>query len=108
MTNQQFLVFYVCVLVAMLLCRCVPMIALKGRQLSPRVSEALGLIPAAAYAALVANDLIDPSVIIADPVSSLVPFLAATVVLVVARKTGSLIWCALVGMGAYALLSALL
>ena len=32
-------------------------------------------------------------------------FLAAALVVVVARRTGSLIWCALVGMAGYALLT---
>ena len=99
MSSSDFLVFYVCVLSVILACRCVPLLALGGRELSPRVSEALGLIPAAAFAALVANDLFDPAT--APNVPAL---LAALAVLVVARRTGSLIRCALVGMGAYALL----
>ena len=61
MSWGDFLVFYVCVLAVILACRCVPLLALKGRELSPRVSEALGLIPPAAFAALVANDLFDPA-----------------------------------------------
>lgn len=100
MSDADFLVFYLCVLAVILACRCVPLLALKGRELSPRVSEALALIPPAAFAALVANDLFDPSVGL-----SWRPLLAAALVVVVARRTGSLIWCALVGMGAYALLA---
>ena len=38
--------------------RIAPAFALRGRTLSPRVTEALGYIPPAAFAALVANDLI--------------------------------------------------
>ena len=100
MTTSEFLVFYGCVLAVILACRCVPLLALKGRELSPRVSDALGLIPPAAFAALVANDLFDPS----KPFSW-EPLAAAVVVLLVARRTGSLIWCALTGMGSYALLT---
>lgn len=100
MSGRDFLVFYVCVLAVIVACRCVPLLALKGRELSPRVSEALGLIPPAAFAALVANDLIDPAAGL--PWRAL---LAAGLVVVVARRTGSLIWCALTGMAAYALLS---
>ncbi|MBM6675227.1 AzlD domain-containing protein [Olsenella uli] len=100
MSGRDFLVFYVCVLAVIVACRCVPLLALKGRELSPRVSEALGLIPPAAFAALVANDLIDP--VAGLPWRAL---LAAGLVVVVARRTGSLIWCALTGMAAYALLS---
>lgn len=100
MSERDFLVFYACVLAAILACRCVPLLALKGRELSPRVSEALGLIPPAAFAALVANDLFDPAAGL-----SWTALLAAALVVVVARRTGSLIWCALVGMAGYALLT---
>ena len=60
MSDLDFLVFYACVLAVILACRCIPLLALKGRELSPRVSEALSLIPPAAFAALVANDLFRP------------------------------------------------
>ena len=100
MTQTDFLVFYLCVLAVILACRCVPLFVLKGRELSPRVTEALGLIPPAAFAALVANDLFDPTVGL-----SWRPLLAAALVVVVARRTGSLIWCALAGMAAYAALT---
>lgn len=99
MAQADFVVFYVSVLAVILLCRCAPLLMLKGRELSPRVSEALGLIPPAAFAALVANDLFDPSVGL-----SWRPIVAAALVVLVARRTGSLIWSALIGMGAYALL----
>lgn len=99
MSQGEFLVFYLCVLVVILACRCVPLLALKGRALSPRVSDALSLIPPAAFAALVANDLFDP--VVGISVSGVA---AALVVALVARRTGSLIWCALVGMAAYAAL----
>ena len=99
MSQSDFLVFYLSVLAVILFCRCVPLFALKGRELSPRVSEALGLIPVAAFAALVANDLFDPASGV-----SLSALLTAGLVVVVARRTGSLIWCALTGMVAYALL----
>lgn len=103
MTGSAFWVFYGCVLASMLLFRCVPLFALKERELSPRVSEALGLIPPAAFAALVANDVLDPAAGL-DPV----PLLAGAAVVLVARRTGSLIWCALAGMAAFAALSAVL
>ena len=60
---------------------------------------------AAAFAALVANDIVSPSAFATNPAQAMVPFAAAAVVVVVARKTGSLIWCAIVGMVAYALLT---
>lgn len=107
MSVQEFLVVYACVLAAILACRVIPLFALRGRALSPRVEEAIGLIPSAAFAALVANDLLQPQTFVQDPVSALLPLVAAAVVLVVARKTKSLIWCALVGMAVYWLLLAL-
>ncbi|HJA28811.1 MAG TPA: AzlD domain-containing protein [Candidatus Olsenella pullicola] len=99
MSREEFLVFYLSVLAVILACRCVPLFVLKGRELSSRVSEALGLIPVAAFAALVANDLFDPVAGVSVPA-----LLSAALVVAVARRTGSLIWCALTGMVAYALL----
>lgn len=104
MSAHEFLIIYACVLGTMLLSRVVPLFLLKGRPLSARVSEAIGLIPPAAFAALVANDLFQPPVLALDPVAGMLPFVAAIPVLVVARRTQSLIWSALVGMAAYALL----
>lgn len=101
--GSGFWVFYGCVLAVMLVFRCVPLFALKGRDLSPRVSEALGYIPAAAFAALVANDVLDPAAGL-DPV----PLVSGVLVVAVAYKTKSLIWCALAGMVAYAALSLVL
>ena len=99
-SHQDFLVFYLSVLAVILACRCVPLLALNGRELSPRVSDALALIPPAAFAALVVNDLFDPAAGL-----SWRALLAAALVVAVARRTGSLIWCALTGMVAYALLT---
>ena len=99
--HDFFIVFATC-LVTMLLCRCLPLFVLKGRQLPEGLARALGFIPPAAFAALVANDLFDP----ASPLRA-APLLAAGVVALVARRTGSLIWCAFSGMAAYAALVAL-
>ena len=96
----DFLVVFACCAVTMLVCRTVPLFAIKGRQLPVGVERALGFIPPAAFAALVANDLFDPSAGL-----SWRPLLAAGLVVVVARRTGSLIWCALSGMAAYGLLT---
>ena len=104
MGTTDFLILYVCTLGSMLACRCIPLFVLKGRELSPAVREALGLIPAAAFAALVTNDLFSPEAFATDPVRGILPFVAALPVVVVARKSGSLIGSALVGMLAYACL----
>jgi len=77
MSLQDFLILYASVLASMIACRCIPLFVLKGRELSPRLSQALGLIPAASFAALVANDLINPSAFVANPLQATVPFVAA-------------------------------
>ena len=104
MSVHESVVLCLSVLVTMLLCRCVPLFLLKGRELSPQAKEALNLIPPAAFAALVANDLIQPNAFAASWWEGALPLVAAVPVLIVAKKTGSLIWCAIVGMACYALL----
>jgi branched-subunit amino acid transport protein len=104
-TPADYPLIYLCVLAAIVACRVLPMFVLKGRTLSPRVERAFGLIPVSAFAALVANDLLKPDAFATNPLLGALPLLAAVPVVVVARKTGSLIWSALVGMAAYALLS---
>ncbi|MEE8721591.1 MAG: AzlD domain-containing protein [Eggerthellaceae bacterium] len=103
-TWSQFLVICVLCTVTMLLCRVAPMLVLKGRELSPRAAEALALIPPAAFAALVANDLLTPGMFAAGLWPAALPLVAAAVVVVVARLTKSLLWCAIAGVAAYALL----
>ena len=104
-TPDQFPFVYLCLFASILACRVLPMFLLKGRTLPPRVERAFGLIPVAAFAALVANDLLNPSLVATDPMGAAIPLVAAVPVLVTARKTGSLIWSALVGMAVYALLA---
>jgi branched-subunit amino acid transport protein len=55
----------------------------------------------------VANDLVKPDTFASDPRGTLVLLTSSAVVLAVARKTGSLVWCAVVGMGVFAALGAL-
>ena len=95
--------FGVCA-VTMLACRVLPLFLLKGRELPPRVSEALGYIPSAAFAALVANDLLTPGMFDAGIWPAAAPLVAALAVVVVARLTKSLLWCAIAGVVVYALL----
>ena len=45
-----------CCAITMLVCRVVPLFVLKGKELPEGVGQALGFIPPAAFAALVAND----------------------------------------------------
>lgn len=105
---NEFFILWLCILVPMIVFRCLPILALKGRELPERVSRAVGLIPAAAFAALVANDLVQPATLVADPRSALLPLVAAAIVAVVAAKTKSLIWCVVAGMASYGVLMYLL
>lgn len=99
-----FIIFGIC-LITMLACRVLPLFMLKGKTLPTRVEEALGYIPPAAFAALVANDLLSPTMFAAGIWPAAVPLIAAFIVVVVARFTKSLLWCAIAGVVVYALLT---
>ena len=89
----------------MLLCRVVPLFVLKGRNLPTSLEEALGFIPPAAFAALVANDLLSPTMFNQGVWEGSIPLIAAVVVGLIALKTKSLLWCALSGVAAYFVLT---
>lgn len=101
MSVESALVIYGISLVTMLVSRCAPMFVLKGRELPDSVKTALGLIPPAAFAALVTNDLFSPTMFNDGIVGGLIPLVSAVVVIVVARVTSSLIWCAVSGVAVY-------
>jgi branched-subunit amino acid transport protein len=101
---NDFLIVYATCLITMLLCRCVPIFCLKGRDLPENVCTALSLIPPAAFAALVANDLFTPGMFDAGLWPAAMPLVAGCVVVVIAFKTRSLLWCAIAGVASYALL----
>lgn len=106
MSVSDFLVILAGSAILMLVCRVVPMVALKGRQLPPTVVRALGFIPPAAFAALVANDLFQPAAFAGgDPWVWITPLAAALAVAVVGLKTKSMAWCIVVGVAAYGVLS---
>lgn len=107
MSTSEFLTVFVCCLVTMLICRVAPLFMLKGKRLPENVEQALNFIPPAAFAALVANDLLSPGMFAAGVWPAALPLVAALVVVVVALKTKSLLWCAIAGCVAYALLSLL-
>ena len=102
--GEFLLVFFSCA-TTMVLCRTVPFFALKGHSLRPSVERALQLIPPAAFAALVSNDLFSPGMFDAGVWPAAIPLIAAVVVGLVGFKTKSLLTCALVGIGVYAMLS---
>ena len=103
MTWAEFWTVLACCALTMLACRVLPLFLLKGRQLPEGVERALGFIPPAAFAALVANDLLAPGMFDAGVWPAAAPLLAAAVVVAVAVKTKSLLWCAVAGCAAYAL-----
>lgn len=104
MTWEEFWFIFVACAVLMLACRVLPLFLLKGRELPSTVIRALGLIPPAAFAALVANDLVSADMFDAGLWPALIPFIAAVVAACVGVKTRSLIWCVVAGVASYAIL----
>ena len=104
MSTSSFLIIYLCCLATMLLCRCVPLLALKGRTLPDNLVRALNLIPPAAFAALVANDLFSPGMFDAGLWQGLMPLVAAVLTMIVGYLRKSLVLCIVVGVGSYGLM----
>lgn len=90
--------------ITMVICRVVPVFALRGRNLPGWLSQALNFIPPAAFAALIANDLFSPAMFDAGIWPAAIPLVATVAVIAVAIKTKSLVWCIIVGVGMYGLL----
>lgn len=105
MSWEEFWIVLVVCALTMLACRVLPLFLLKGRELPPTLSRALGFIPPAAFAALVANDLLTPGMFAGGLWPAAVPLVAALCVVIVACKTRSLLWSAVVGVASYALLT---
>lgn len=104
MTWPEFWIVFVSCALTMVACRVLPLFILKGKELPPALSRALGFIPPAAFAALVANDLFVPGSFEAGIWPASIPFIAAVCVVIVGVKTKSLLWSAVAGVVAYALL----
>ena len=105
MSNREFLIIWAVSFAVILACRVIPNFALRGRALPQGAVDALGYIPPAAFAALVANDLLSPGTFSAGAWSALMPMAAAAIVVAVAWKTNSMLWCCTSGVVAYLLLS---
>ena len=105
MSTTDFLIFWAVSFACIAAFRVVPALVLHGRELSPRVAEALGYIPPAVFAALVANDLVSADMFASGVWPAVLPFVASVVVGVVAYKTRSMIWCCIVGIVCYVVLS---
>ena len=79
MSWEQFWFVLIGCVLAMWACRVIPLFLLKGRELPPRLAQALGFIPPAAFAALVANDLLNPGMFDAGLWPAAAPLVAALV-----------------------------
>jgi branched-subunit amino acid transport protein len=104
MSWASYLIILGCCMATILVCRVVPALALKGRELPARLEQALELIPPAAFAALVANDLLNLDLLTTSPIQFALPWFASLAVVVVAIKTRSLTWCIIVGVAVLGLL----
>lgn len=105
MSVNDFLVLWLVTFACIAACRILPAFVLRGRSLSSRVVEALGYIPPAAFAALIANDLVTPGAFAAGVWPGLLPWVASAGVVAVALKTKSMLWCCVAGAALYMLLS---
>lgn len=90
--------------ITILIFRTAPLILLRGRELPGWLSQALAFIPPAAFAALIANDIVSPTMFDAGLWPGALPLVAAAVVIPIALKTKSLVWCIIAGVGSYGLL----
>lgn len=86
MSWEQFWFVLIGCVLAMWACRVIPLFLLKGRELPPRLAQALGFIPPAAFAALVANDLLNPGMFDAGVWPAAIPLVAAVASALVARE----------------------
>ncbi len=101
------IVLAVCAL-AMLIFRVAPLFLVGSQELDPKVEQALNFVPIAAFSALVANDLIPSmeAMTTHNPIDLVLPIAAAVPTIIVARKTRSLSWCIITGVGVFAALYA--
>lgn len=100
----EFLPLFAFMCIGMYLMRLIPISILSEKELSPRTKLLLGYIPPATFAALVANDLLAPDMFSLGVWSGLMPLVATAVVVLVAAKTKSMVWCIVSGIAMYALL----
>ena len=94
MSWEQFWFVLIGCVLAMWACRVIPLFLLKGRELPPRLAQAL-----------VANDLLNPGMFDAGVWPAAIPLVAAVASALVAVKTKSLLWTAVAGVAVYAALA---
>ncbi len=104
MTWTEFGIIAISVIITMLICRVVPMFLLKGKELPEKVSRALNLIPAATFAALIANDLFSVGMFSNGLWEGMMPLIAAVLVCIAGYIKKSLVLCIVVGVASYAIM----
>lgn len=104
MSWSEFALVGICCALTILAFRVIPLFVLRGRNLPGWLSQALNFIPPAAFAALIANDLLSPTMFDSGLWPASIPLVATVVVILVALKTKSLVWCIVTGVGSYGLL----
>lgn len=105
MSWTDFAIIFSITLATMVVCRVLPAFVLKGKQLSQNVETCLNLIPPAAFAALVTNDVFTPGMFDSGFWPASIPIIASAIVILVARQTKSIVVCCLAGIGIYAVLT---
>lgn len=104
MSWQEFAVILIFCSLTILACRVIPLFALKDRSLPNSAIRALQMIPPAAFAALVANDILDPGMFLEGIWPGAAIIVASICVVIIAISTKSLLWSAIGGVVSYALL----
>lgn len=104
-SSNEFFILLVCLVAAMAASRILPLMLLKGRKIPRIAARMLSLIPPAAFAALVVNDVTSPYFQAHDSCAFLVALLAALCVGITAYFKRSIVLCAVVGLLAYILFS---
>ena len=107
MSWEEFWIVLACCGLTILICRVVPLFVPKGRELPESAVRALNLIPPAAFAALVVNDILKPGMFDGGIWPAAAVLVAAACVVIVAIKTKSLLWSAVGGVVSYAVLLAI-
>lgn len=105
MSINELLLVWTGAFIVILARRAVSIFAPRGRALPLRVIEAPDLIPPAAFAALVANDLFSPAASAGGLWAGAMPLLTAAVVFLAAWRTKSMLRCCACGVAAYLALS---
>ena len=101
----SFWIIFISCAITIFVCRVFPLLSIKGKTLPHTVERVLEYIPAAVFAALVANDLFQPGMFNEGWWPAGIPLVASLFVVVCAFLTKSMVWCVVVGILSYLCLS---